>query len=389
MTITFWSLCGIVAFTVAGYGSVMVALASLMPRRIRRRAQSRPLDVTVFIVARNEERHIGAKIESVIAQDVVPHRLSVLVISDGSTDRTVDIAASFDQHSVAVLEVPGGRGKIAALNVGLEWISGDVVVFSDANSELAPGALAALLRHFADPRVGGVCGALQISAKRSGWLGAAENLYWRYDNALKKAESALGGAVSAQGSLYAIRQEHVAPLPLSVADDFVMSTRVVAAGKILVFEPAAIAVELVSDSTQGEFYRRVRSTERGWRGLLLMRGLLNPMRYNLYALQLLVHKVLRRVVPFLLLALFLLTGAMVQEHAAYAALFVLQCAIYGIVFLAAIVPSVRRLPGLSFVFFFVAAQLAVALGLLRVACGVHSRAWEPVRQGNTATPKVS
>src|SRR5690606_8801832 len=118
---------------------------------------------------------------------------------------------------------------------------------------------------------------------------------------LKAAESALGGAVSAQGTLYAMRRALVpAVIPDAMADDFYISVQAPAAGRRLVLAPQAVAIEAVTARHGDEFMRRVRSTERGWRALWAMRRLMNPFRHGFYALQLICHKLLRRLVAFLL-----------------------------------------------------------------------------------------
>lgn len=383
--VLFWGVSALILATVAGYGAVIIILARLAGKRPA--TAPPPLSVTMLIAAHNEQDCIGDKLANALAQQVAPHALSIVVVSDGSSDRTAEIVRAWPDPRVSVLEITEHAGKIAALNRALQHIGGDVVIFSDANSHLAPGSLAALLSHFGDPRVGGVCGAPAINRRRSGWLGVAEDIYWRYDNALKRAESRLGGAVSAQGSLYAIRRALIEHVPPSVADDFFISTLVPAAGLRLAFEPLAVTVETVSDNMRGEFGRRVRSTERGWRALLARRGLLNPLRHGLYAVHLLFHKVLRRMVPLLLGALFLLSALLATAHSIYTAALIAQALAYGVALAALRFPALRRAPGISVMFFFFETQLAMAMGLARVALGLHSSRWTPVRAPQAAVPE--
>jgi len=385
MIVLFWTLVAAIFMATIGYGLLLLALAALVPRRSAG-TRAPPLDATVLIAAYNEESCIGAKIVDVLSQDPGAHRIAVCVVSDGSDDRTAEIARSFTDPRVSVVELPEHLGKIAALNIALERIGGDVVIMSDANSRLAPGSLRALLDRFDSPRIGGVCGALRVAVSRSGWLGRAEQLYWTYDNALKAAESRLGGTTSAQGSLYAVRRDLIGAIPLSVADDFFISTQAVASGRRLVFEPKAVATESVSSSTRGEFYRRVRSTERGWRGLLMRRQLLNPFRYGPYAVQLFFHKFLRRFVPFLLVALFAVTAFLADRGPGFAVFLGAQLAFYALAACVALAPPIRGVPGLSVAFFFVETQIAMAMGLIRVATGLHSRSWKPVRDDVAAAP---
>lgn len=386
MEVLFWILVAAILAVVAGYGLAILLLAAM--RRPVPLPQEQPLRATVLIAAHNEAGCIGDKLANVLAQDIGPHALSVVVVSDGSTDGTPDAARRLGDARVRVIEIVEHAGKIPALNRALGEIGGDVVIFSDANSHLAPGALRALLRRFADPGVGGVCGAPAVAKARSGWLGAAEHAYWRYDNALKQAESRLGGTVSATGSLYAVRRSVLTgPVPASVADDFYISTQVVAGGQRLDFAPEAICVEPVSGQTRREFGRRVRSTERGWRGLLMMRRLLNPARTGGYAIHLLFHKLLRRMMPFLLAGLLVVSALLAPLHPFYAAAFAGQAAFYGIALAALLWPPARRLPGATLAIFFVGAQVAMAIGLLRVAIGRHSGRWTPVRDTPVSTPR--
>lgn len=386
MTLLFWLLLALLAVGIFGYGLAVVLLAALRrtrPPSASASLSSPPLQATVLIAAHNEEACIQAKLANVLAQQVAPHAVSVVVVTDGCSDRTADIVRDFPDPRVRLLEIRDHGGKIAALNRALAGIDSEVVIFSDANSHLVPGALAALLQPFADPRTGGVCGAPAVAVKRSGWLGAAEHLYWRYDNALKQAESRLGGTVSATGSLYAIRRAVLTgPVPTSVADDFYISTQVVAAGLRLAFAPGARCIEEVSRQTRREFGRRVRSTERGWRGLLLMRRLLDPRRTGAYAVHLFCHKVLRRMVPFLLAALLPVTAAAAPAHGLYATALAAQLVFYGLALAALLIPASRRLPGAALAFFFVETQAAMALGLIRVAVGLHSSRWTPVRDAD-------
>jgi cellulose synthase/poly-beta-1,6-N-acetylglucosamine synthase-like glycosyltransferase len=377
MSVLFWGVLALLFLIIAGYGLGMIALAALKPAAIPR--PEAPLRVTVLIAAHNEASCIADKLRNVLDQDAGPHEVSIMVACDGCSDGTAEIVRTFGDPRVRLVELTEHGGKVAAMNRALASIGGDVVVFSDANSMLMPNALRALLRPFADPAVGGVCGAPAV-VTRSGWLGKAEHLYWCYDNALKQAEARLGGAVSATGSLYAMRRVLLTgAVPPSVADDFHISTQAVVAGLRLDFAPMAACLEEVSPQTKREFGRRVRSTERGWRGLLVMRRLLNPLRTGGYAVQLLFHKVLRRMVPLLLLLLLAASVALAGEHWVYAVALAGQSALYGVALAAALWPAARRLPGASLAFFFTETQVAMALGLARVALGLHSSRWTPVR----------
>lgn len=382
MTSAFWLVAILLAYGYAGYGLMILLLARLFAARGKTDQDLptvRPLRASLLIAAHNEASTIRAKLENALSLDTGPHRLDVVVVSDGSTDGTPDVVRAFGSPSVRLIEITEHKGKMHALNQGIAAIDGDVVVFSDANSKFRKDAVRRLLGHFADPEVGGACGRLTVSKVRRSWLGRGEALYWAYDNAQKLAESGLGGAVSAQGSLYAVRRELVGPLPAAVADDLVNSLRVVAQGKRLVFEPEAITEEAVSGNAIEEFGRRVRSTEQGVRGLFMMRELLNPFRYGFYSVQLFSHKVLRRLTPFLLLVFLTLSLLLAPSHPFYAVVAILQFMLYGIVAMALAIPRLRRISLVAFPMFFVIGHAAMGLGLVKFLLGQRTERWRPAR----------
>lgn len=375
----FWLSLAAAVYVVAGYGLCLVVLSRLLPRRPAPPPVG-PLDMDFLIAAHDEAPHIVAKIGNCLDQDnPAGHRLRVLVVSDGSTDGTADLARSVDDDRVTVMETPGRVGKLAAVNIGLERLTGDVVVFSDANGLLAPGSLAALAEPFGDPQVGGVCGRIGINPATAGSIGRAEGLFWRYDQALKAAEARLGGVVSAQGSIYAVRRHLCAPVPPGVSDDFIMSVRAVAQGYRLAFAPGAQAHEEVTERAADEMARRIRSTEMGWRGLMSVKGLMNPFRTGLYGWQLFSHKFLRRMMPLFLLLMLIGSLVLSGQGWFYAAFAVLQVAGYGAALAAWFIPPLRRLPLVGKAMFFVMTNIAMALGVLNYWRGVRSSLWQPVR----------
>ncbi|WP_235000712.1 glycosyltransferase [Pseudooctadecabacter jejudonensis] len=338
------------------------------------------MKVSFLIPAHNEGAIIAEKIENTLGlSNTGGHEIEVLVISDGSTDDTVAKARGIDDPRLRVVETPGRSGKLKALNQALELLSGDVVIFSDANALLSDGALDAIMVQFGDPHVGGVCGQITVEGKSKGGIAGADALFWRYDQWLKGVESDLGGVVSAQGSIYAMRRHLTGPIPQGVADDFLMSVRGVAQGYRLAFAPQAQTVERVTERVGDEMGRRVRSTEMGWRGLMMMRSVMNPARTGIYAWQLISHKFLRRLMPLFLAVAFLANLALMGSGTGWFVLGLLQILFYALGLGAAYVPAIRRLPLAPKVMFFCMGNLAMALGIWKYYRGVESSVWTPIR----------
>lgn len=378
LTVLFWLVVGAAAYAYFLYPALLAVAASLLDRRVDRGPVTPTLSVVV--AAYNEEDVIAAKLESILASDYPSEALEVLVASDGSTDATERVARRYAFRGVRVLSLPR-RGKAHALNAAARRASGEVLVFTDANARLEPGALRALARNFADPEVGGVAGHTGYEVPDDGESsGRGEDLYWRYDTWLKRAESRTGSVVSAHGGLYAVRRELFRPLEdASVTDDFAISTAVVARGRRLVFEPEARAVEDAPRRADQEFRRRVRLTVRGLRSLLLRRRLLNPLRHGFYSLVLFSHKVVRRLLPAGLLLLLVAAAVLSPGRPLYQAATGLQLLFYAA---AAAGCALRDTPlgsrrPLYVPFYFTLSNAAALVALLRVALGQRIERWEP------------
>jgi cellulose synthase/poly-beta-1,6-N-acetylglucosamine synthase-like glycosyltransferase len=339
------------------------------------------------IAARNEAGVIAQKLDNILGLDYPSERLQVVVASDGSDDATDEIVQRYEEHGVTLVSLPR-VGKAAALNAALAAATGDIVVFSDANSIYAPDALRALVRPLADPEVGGAAGDQRYVAAVSADAAAAGELrYWSFDRMLKEAESRAGNVVSATGAIYAVRRSLLGEVPDGVTDDFTTSTGVIARGRRLVFAHDAVAFEPVAARAGLEFDRKVRIITRGLRGVLLRRELLDPRRHGFYALQLFSHKVLRRlmVIPLLLLAVS--SPLLWRRSRLYRLATAGQALLYGAGATGLLVsgrPFAGRRPfGLAAFFVFVNA--ASLRAIWNVARGRRIDRWEPARDARRPT----
>jgi cellulose synthase/poly-beta-1,6-N-acetylglucosamine synthase-like glycosyltransferase len=339
--------------------------------------------VTLIIAAYNEEEVIAERLDNALALDYPRDRLQILVASDGSTDRTEEIVASYASHGVLLLALPR-RGKIPTLNAAAARATGKILVFTDANIMCRPDTLRALVANFADPRVGGVAGhttyTLEPGSESSSY---GERLYWRYDTWLKKLESQTGSIVSAHGGLYAIRRVLFRPIPDgAVTDDFAISTSVIAEGYRLVFEPEALATEVAVPEAQREFRRRVRLMTRGLRGVFLRRGLLNPRRYGFYSVVLASHKLARRLVPVSLAILAVASVAAWQQGLVYQAAVIGQALFYGMAAIGYLLRRSRagRVKLLYIPFYYCMANVACSIAWVHALRGRRIEVWQPQRQ---------
>lgn len=388
MEMLFWGSLALVAYTYLGFPLLLAARARLRPRPWRE------ADVTprasLVVCAHNEAATIGAKLENTLALDWPTGRLQVLVASDGSTDATESVVRGFAGRGVRLLSLPR-RGKIPTLNAAVAEATGEILVFSDANSMWAPDALRALARPFADPAVGGVAGDQRYLGQRERDGSDGERAYWSLDRELKRWESAAGSVTSATGAIYAIRRELFRPVVSGVTDDFFVSTHVVRAGRRLVFAPDAMAFEPAAASSGAELQRKVRVATRGLRGVWVMRALLDPFRYGFYALQLFSHKVARRLLGLPLLAALLATPFLWNEGWIYRAALLAQLAVYGAAAAAWLIPRVGRAKPFAIPFYFCLVNLAALRAAWNVVTGRRIDVWEPERSpaGSEPAPRAA
>jgi cellulose synthase/poly-beta-1,6-N-acetylglucosamine synthase-like glycosyltransferase len=355
---------------------------------VRARSAARPChreailpEVSLVICAHDEAGQIGAKLDNLMALDYPRDKLEIVVASDGSTDATVDLVRARQHPDIRILDLPR-QGKIPTLNAAIREVRGEIVVFSDANSLYTPGALRALVAPFADTEVGGVAGNQCYAATTSVQDDShGERTYWSLDRALKDWQSRAGSVTSSTGAIHAVRRELLDVVPSGVTDDFWISTGVVARGYRLVFEADAVAMEPPTQSAERELDRKVRIMTRGLRAVWLRRELLNPFRFGFYAIQLLSHKLLRRLAFIPLLALLAASLLLWNAGMPFRLLALVQIAGYTSALLGRFLPS--GIPGaklLTLPYYFVLMNAAAVQASWNVIRGRQIERWDPQRE---------
>jgi len=382
MTVLFWGCVAYLVYVYAGFPLLVVLRGRLRPRDyVRERIEPK---VSVVMAAHNEADVIEEKVRSVLELDYPPERLEVVIASDGSNDGTDEIVRRCANGRVRLLEL-GRVGKAAALNAAVDAADGDVLVFTDANSILGEEAVRELVSPLADPRVGGVAGNQVYLSPTSGDSSVVgEQSYWNFDRTLKQAQSAAGSVTGATGALYAIRRGLFRPVRGDVNDDLLTSLRVIAQGYRLVFAPRAIAYEHVVETASQTFSRRVRVMARGLRCVVVMRELLDPIRYGFFAIQLLSHKLLLRtaVIPILLLVAW--NAVLWDDGWFYRAALIAQLCFYGLGALGIAFADrpVAKWKPFALPAYFVLVNAAAAKAIWQLFRGEKHERWEPRGSGS-------
>jgi cellulose synthase/poly-beta-1,6-N-acetylglucosamine synthase-like glycosyltransferase len=351
-------------------------LLALLQRVARRPVAKKPIEptVSVLVAAYNEERVIEAKIRNSVALDYPADRIDIAIACDGPRDSTTPIAqrvaAEAGEDRVQVYAYPKNRGKLYVLNDTMRELTGEIVVLTDAATMLSPDAIRVLVSNFADPHVGAVSGIYRIARGDEAALGDQEDLYWKYETFLKRAEGDVSSILGCHGALYAIRRElYPYPAPTTINDDYVIPMRILQQGYRVVYDEGAVGTEEAHE--MAGFSRRVRIMTGNFQQLSELKALTSPLRPGpLFFF--LSHKAGRLVVPLAMIAAFIANLFLLGEPF-YRGLFWLQLGFYALVIIGAVVklkPKILRLP-----YYFCMINAAAFLGMYHALRGGRAMAW--------------
>jgi cellulose synthase/poly-beta-1,6-N-acetylglucosamine synthase-like glycosyltransferase len=395
--VLFWSSMGLGFYTLVLYPALLIALAGFAqlrsdlrfawrrPERRRQPEETLPT-VSLIICAHNEEQVIAERMKNCAQLNYPTTHLEILVGCDGCTDGTIQRASQAASSNTVLFDYLDRAGKSATLTRLVPKAQGEILVFSDANTMLDANALSHLVKHFADPRVGCVCGELKLATPEG--RPVTEGHYWRFECFLKFLESRLEALVSANGAIYAIRRSLFRPLPPgTINDDLLISMNVLQQGYRIVYDPQAVAYEETA-SLQQEFRRRVRIGSGDFRALRHSKRLLNPFSGRVAAAYW-SHKILRWVLPFTITAA-LISSIALSHDAFYAAAAGLGFAMVAAAGVGYALESRHVRSGiLRFPCYFLLMNLALLVGFLRDIFGRRTVLWTPTPRVQTAAAQAS
>lgn len=368
----FWISGGFVAYVYAGYPLLITGLSRL--RRIPPRspqADSQLPRVTVLMAAHNEAQRLPAKIANLHALDYPPDKLAILLVSDGSTDGSIDSVQALPR--VRAVGYPDRAGKARALNFAMPHVESEFVVFCDVRQQLEASSVRRLMGNFRDPAVGAVSGEL-IHRPAGSATGRSIGLYWRYEKLIRKAESRFDSTVGASGALYAIRTRDFTPLPAdTLLDDFEIPMQITRRGKRTVLESGAQVIDTLHEQLADERKRKIRTLAGNFQSFAHHPWLFSPLHNRLW-FQFISHKVFRLIVPYALLSLLLASA--VSPGILYKSALALQLLFYALAGLGYVSDSAGTNRLVSFARTFVDMNSAAVIALLRFLTGKLNARWE-------------
>ncbi len=369
----FWSGLMALIYTFLGYPVLVSCLGRFSRWSLAKDLMPDPSSVTVVLCVHNEQDRVQTRLQNLLASAYPPAKLDILVVSDGSTDETVACMNALANSRVAIIVEPTRCGKAHALNVGVAAARGEIVVFADARQHFFPETIPQLARHFQDSRVGAVSGALEIDPSASA-VGGGVDAYWRLEKFLRAAESQWDSAIGCTGALYAIRRRSFQPIPEdTILDDVVIPMQIANQGLRVLFDPTARAFDPQPLEPHRERIRKRRTLAGNFQMLLRYPGWLLPWRNRLWW-QLISHKYLRLLAPFLLLVVFLANSALLDAPLCRL-LFFGQIAFYVSAFIGLVFSSLR-LACFSLPAGFVFLNWMTLTGLWHYVRGTHRQGWQ-------------
>jgi cellulose synthase/poly-beta-1,6-N-acetylglucosamine synthase-like glycosyltransferase len=385
--VAFWVSLGLVLYPYVLYPLVLFLtysvtqawrdlryLGSPRNRRTETPAPSGLPGVSIIIPAYNEEKVLLAKIDNLRELDFPRERLQVIFVSDGSEDGTNQILQNLTDENYQCILLTERKGKANALNQAVARATNEILVFCDAGTLFELDAIKKLVRHFSDPEVGAVCGAVRYEAGSD--ARQTEGAYWKYESALRMMEARLGAILNASGCIYALRRECFSPIPQStILEDFVIPMRARRLGFSVLYDPEAVAIEFPASTVSGEFTRRVRLAVGSFRAL---GDLVRVPWRGFTPFALISHKLLRWLVPFFAITLFI-SNVFLMRSPSYRVALAAQVLFYcwaGLGFF--FYQHMRRVRYGLVPYFLFAMHLAFIVGFFRCLVGADRAVWQKV-----------
>jgi cellulose synthase/poly-beta-1,6-N-acetylglucosamine synthase-like glycosyltransferase len=334
--------------------------------------------VSIIIPVYNAEDSISRKIQSTLALEYAPNLVQIIVVSDGSTDRTDEVAQSYEDSGVRLLRTEIRCGKEAAQKLAISEATGEILVFTDVGTETPPDSMRQLVAAFGVKNVGAASSEDRFITADG--QPAGEGAYVRFEMWLRHLESERATLVGLSGSFFAARREVCRYWDTGVPSDFGVAIECVRSGFRAVSVPSAHGIYRDVSGPSKEYERKVRTITRGMRGLIRKKAMLNPLRFGFFSIQLFSHKVMRWAMPLGLLLLLLSSFWLASISGFFAVIFYLQIAAYFMALAPLLIPALARVSIFRIANYVLIVNVAILHALTLVIFGRDMRVWEPTKR---------
>lgn len=373
----FWLFLFLSLYSYFIYPLLLVLLAKLQVRLKSSGIDAAPNvpSLTLIVTAFNEQTRIREKIDNMLALDYPAERLELIIASDCSTDDTDAIVGEFAARGVRLVRAAERLGKENAQWCAIQQASGDILVFSDVATQMPADALRKLVAYFADENVGAVSSEDRFLSDNGAIAG--EGAYVRYEMWLRQMESNLAGLVGLSGSFFAARKSVCQQWDIHCPSDFNTALNCARAGYRAVTAADVLGFYKDLKDPQKEYQRKVRTVLRGITAVARHPDVLSLTRFQLFALQVWSHKIMRWGVPWFLASLFLVSLALAGDGWFYTLALLGQLVFYGVAIAAHSNESIKNHGVARIIYFFVQVNVAIAEATVKFFSGKRMTTWQP------------
>lgn len=376
LTFLFWFLGLASIYSYALYPFALIVLKRFGKSRDLTVDSSRSLpSLTLIVTAYNEEKRIRDKIKNTLEISYPKGLLELIVASDCSDDATDQIASEYYDQGVRVVRANERLGKENAQLAAIQVARGEILVFSDVATQIPQDALTLLANYFTDPSVGAVSSEDRFVSKDGALAG--EGAYVKYEMWLRQQESRLAGLVGLSGSFFAARKTICSEWDIHSPSDFNTALNAAKHGLRAVTAPDVLGIYSDLADPAKEYARKIRTVIRGMTGLSRHREVLNFSKFGIFSFQVVSHKLMRWLAPWLLIAFFLVSAILSNEGFFFGLIFVLQLLFYGVALIAHFVPELCKVGLVKLIYFFVQVHVALIDAGLKFLSGKRMTTWKP------------
>lgn len=286
LKIIWWIAVFIIFWAMIGYPASLVILNKLFKKMNKKDLSYEPT-VTIMVVAHNEEKVIGEKLQNLLDTDYPTEKLEFLIASDFSTDRTDEIVEKFiadhPERRIRIHKSVNHFGKTNAQNETQELCDTEILVMTDANAMFEPNAVRELVSYFTEPDIAYVSGQLHYMNTEENKTASSEGFYWRLDLMCRNIESRFQTITAGNGAIYAVRNKDYEKIPPIECHDSSFPIVYALEKKRAIYNPDAIAYEKAGEVDEDEFKRKVRMNRIILRGIMPDIRVINVLKYHWFS----------------------------------------------------------------------------------------------------------
>ncbi|WP_313552409.1 glycosyltransferase [Aerococcus sp.] len=251
-------------------------------------------EVTIMIVAHNEEKVISNKLKNLENLNYPKDKLSILVASDNSIDETNDIVQKYidmnPHRDISLYKAKKRMGKTNAQNEAQKKVKTDFLIMTDANALLDSEAVKEIISSFSDSNISYVTGQLKYVNSNDNLTSSNESTYWNLDLKIREIESRIQTITAGNGALYAVRNSEYYDFNPIHSHDSAMPLFFALNGKRAIANHDAIAYEKAGESNNDEYKRKVRMSRVILSYMLPNLKIFNVLKYKWFTYFYLGHR---------------------------------------------------------------------------------------------------